>query len=207
MNGNMKANLDYAASRALDAAAWIAKRSYHGVVQLTRRGDELEVVGTNSYVLLCASAPCDFEGWPDGETVKFSSNKYRARSVAKLFKAACKHALCKIFATVEDWEGTRVLELEAVDAGEYRVIARISLDEGKPLNLEKFENMPDDEHKGHVASTSKTWHEIAELVRRTDMINTTWTFHDRGPLHAFDLRRHDGKAYVIAMPVRAGDNE
>ena len=201
----MRANLDEGASRALGAAAWIAELSFHGVVQLTRKGDELEIMGTNGYIMVLVRELCGFDEWPDGESIKFASSEHRAKSVAKLIKLACKNSTpCRICATVEEWEGGCVLQLEALTTGTFSIRARLNLDDGKPISLEKFENMPTDAHEGHVASSGKTWWHIGKLIAKVDMIPTTtaWTFHDCGPLHAYDLQRDDGKARIIAMPMK-----
>lgn len=210
MSDKMIAGLDNDGMRVLDAAAWIADNNFNGRIDLIRHGDELQVVGTDCYVLVSSLVSCQFGSWPDGECVSFSNFNREAHAIRKLLKRVEKYTSQTVVLTVED-DGAdgRMLRVETTDVSWSCFSMKVSfkLLPAKRLNLEKFEDVIDCQPEGHVSMSDSTLKMIGKLVKKVSGYGSTWTFNDRGPLHAFDIRRSDGKAYIIAMPVRAGDNE
>ena len=198
------AGLDNMAMGSLDAAAWIAKKNRDGRIQLARFGDELQVVGTDSYVLVSSLIPCQFDSWPDGASVTFINDGGAADKIETLVKSLRKYMIRKVALTIEiddfnDYE----LQMMGTNAAGFSNKLCIVLRTTSRINLEKFENMLDCQPEGHVAMSDETLESIGTLVKKARCYCASWIFNDRDPLHAFDIRRHDGKAYIIAMPVRA----
>lgn len=204
MSDKMIAGLDNDGMRALDAAAWIANKNFNGRIDLIRHGDELQVVGTDCYVLVSSLASCQFDSWPDGECVSFSNFNHEAGTIRRLLKRVKKYTSHAVVLTVED-DGAdgRTLRMETTDESCLSTKVCFKLLPAKRLNLEKFDNMVDCQPEGHVCMRDSTLKMIGKLVEKVSWYCSTWTFNDRGPLHAFDIRRSDGKAYIIAMPTRA----
>lgn len=206
MSDKMSAWLDDDGMRVLDAAAWIADNNFSGRIDLIRHGDELQVAGTDGYVLVSSLVSCPLDSWPDGECVSFSNFNREAGAIRKLLKRVKKFTSQTVVLTVED-DGAdgRMLQVETIDVSWSCFSMKVSfkLLPARRLNLEKFEDMINCQPEGHVSMSDSTIKTIGKLVKKLSWDSRVWTFNDRGPLHAFDIRRNDGKAYIIAMPTRA----
>lgn len=204
MSNKMIAGLDNDGMRALDAATWIASNNFNGRIDLIRHGDELQVVGTDCYILVSSLVSCQFDSWPDGECVSFSNFNCEAGAIRRLLKRVKKYTSQAVVLTVEDdWADVRTLHVETTDESCFSMRVCFKLLPVNRLNLEKLSDVVDCTPEGHVSMSDSTLKMIGKLVKKVSWYCSTWTFNDRGPLHAFDIRRHDGKAYIIAMPVRA----
>jgi hypothetical protein len=204
MSDKMVAVLDDKAKRALDAAAWIASNTVNGRIELVRCGDELQVTGTDNYVLVCSLVDCNLESWPDGEGVTFFNHNNAAATIGRLLKSVSKYMAEAVVLTVENDEyGAPVLQIEATDVSGFGTEVNLDLVKTCRLDLAKLNNMDECQPEGHVSVSGTMLETIGKLVKKASWYNATWTCHDRGPLHLFDIRRTDGKAYIMAMPVRA----
>ena len=208
MSDKMIAGLDNDGMRVLDAAAWIADNNLNGRIDLIRHGDELQVVGTDCYVLVSSLVSCQFDSWPDGECVSLSNFYREAGAIRKLLKRVEKYTSQTVVLTVED-DGAdgRILQVETIDTIDvswscFSMKVRFKLLPARRIDLGKFEDMIDCQPEGHVSMSESTLEMIGKLVKKVSGYGSIWTFNDRGPLHAFDIRRNDGKTYIIAMPVR-----
>lgn len=210
MSEKMVAVLDDEAMRALDAAAWIAsKSSFSGWIELVRCGDELQVTGTDAYVLVCSLVDCNLESWPDGEGVTFHNGNGAAATIGRLLRSVNNCMVEAVVLTVEDDEcDNPVLQIEATDVSGFSAKVRLDLcTTNRRIDLARLNDMDGCQPEGHVTVSGTKLKTIGKLVKKVDLYNACWTWHDRGPLHAFDIRRRDGKAYIIVMPEWAGDNE
>ena len=85
----MKATIDK--PMIFKAAATLANGGYNGsALQFTRRGDKLEICGTNAYVMVLALVAAKFYRWSDGEGFRFSGAEVQAlmRGTSKALKNA-----------------------------------------------------------------------------------------------------------------------
>lgn len=173
-------------------------------MQLERRGEVMVIAGTDNYVYVDVEADAAFCGWDDGDVVAFIATE--------AFMRFCKLAY--------DWswdslDMSLTVEFSPVSS---TVTITIAKRDGAPdamsmslptinerIHAEKFDDMPDGQNEGHMAITSSTWREIDKLVNTLGLPYDAWVFHDRGPLHAFDLTCKERRARIIAMPTRGGE--
>lgn len=178
-----------------------------GMMQLRRIGGQLEVVGTDNYVLFRAVADCDFDGWPDGEhaTVdKWECTDLRAIRkfvvdghvespyplTIKVERVADKAAIIE-FSSSDSFGLTKSCEFECVDR--------------KLIDVAMFEGLTTDGADGRIWADTKTWSAIGKL---TGWSPGTWALEDHGPGKAFRLDKvSEPGTFIIAMPARRDQKE
>lgn len=184
----------------LVAAAWIANRSFlRAILQLTRTGDDMTVIGTDSYVMLHVVIPassCMGMEWPDG----FSARVEALYDIEQIHRAI-KHARSVHF-RVEEWSGNNVIEVEGTDFNFIKKSVRIDLSKKAPLDISKFTDMPRDDAQGEITLTDEVLSKVGRLARKVS--DDEWKLIDHGPLRAVELVGNRGSR-IVAMPIRPSD--
>lgn len=175
-------------------------------MQLERRGKVMVIAGTDNYVYAGIEADAAFCGWDDGDVVAFMVPKAFMR-FCKLAYDWCHHHL-RLSLAVEYMPVTSTVTITISnldDAPDTMAMSLPTININERIHAEKFDDMPEGQNEGHVAITSSTWRKIDKLVNTLGLPYDAWVFHDRGPLHAFDLTCKERRARIIAMPTRGGE--
>lgn len=184
----------------LEAAAWISKRAcLEGTLQLTRTGDDMTVIGTDNYVMLCVVIPvssCMGMEWPDG----FSARVEDSYDIERIHRTI-KHAR-SVHLRVEEWSGNNVIEVEGTDFNYIKKSVRIDLSTRAPLDISKFTDMPRGDAQGEITLTDETLSKVGRLARKVG--DDEWKLIDHGPLRAVELVGNRG-SQIVAMPIRPSD--
>ena len=184
----------------LEAAAWISKRACrYGTLQLTRKGDDMTVIGTDNYVMLCVVIPvssCMGMEWPDG----FSARVEDSYDIERIHRTI-KHAR-SVHLRVEEWSGNNVIEVEGTDFDYIKKSVRIGLSTRAPLDVSKFTDMPRDDAQGEITLTDETLSKVGHLARKVG--DDEWKLIDHGPMRAVELVGNRGSR-IVAMPIRPSD--
>lgn len=197
----MIATMDRHAVYALRAASWIAGQQWDGKLQFERKGETMVIAGTDNYVYACIEVDATFCGWDDGDVVALIATRPFMR-FCKLAYDWCWHRL-NMSLTVEFspvFETVTITITNRDDAPDALSMLLPTINER--IHAEKFDDMPEGQNEGHMAITSSTWRRIDKLVNILGCPYDAWVFHDRGPLHAFDLTCKELRARIIAMPTK-----
>ena len=180
------------------AAANLANGGYNtSILQIERRGDQLAICGTNTYVAVIGKVDADFSRWPDGEQIRFNGGEVQAimRGIGKALKNATSLTIeiAKGYATF----GLFVRETE--------VLVKIDYDKteaGKPIqDFDKLGNWKEyEEGEPHVASHFMT---LAANAMRTisPHKHTSWECKQHGKTSALEYVATSEPARVIVMPT------
>ena len=138
--------------RALGAAAWLAKQGAVSVLRLARKGDMMEIVGTDSYVMLQAPAPCGFVDWPDGAVAVLEST-FAAEAVCKVVGGSPDAWERPLTVCVERGEGTYTVEFSRSGRTGVRRSCRFEGTKDKLGDLDEIErSMAEGRPEGHIKS-------------------------------------------------------
>ena len=203
----MKATMGRRGIPALRAAAWIASQEWSGRAQFERRGDAMVISGTDNYAYVDVRVDATFEGWDDGAAVTIGDDNPGMRRISRYCKEIRDWDMCKKLALVVEHDpASPALALEVTDLGDVPSTMRIAVTgRARRIHAEAFDEMPEGQNEGHMAVTSATWRKIGKLTNMLGLPFQAWEFHDRGPLHAFDLTCEERSARIIAMPTRGGE--
>lgn len=173
-------------------------------MQLERRGEVMVIAGTDNYVYVDVEADAAFCGWDDGDVVAFVATE-AFRRFCKLANDWSWHSL-DMSLTVEFSPVSSTVTITIAKRDDAPDAMSMSLPTiNERIHAEKFDDMPEGQNEGHVAITSSTWREIDKLVNTLGLPYDAWVFHDRGPLHAFDLTCKERRARIIAMPTKGDE--
>lgn len=193
--------MDRHAIPALRSAAWIAGQQWGGRVQLERKGEVMVIAGTDSYVYVDVEANAAFCGWDDGDVVAFTATKAFMRFCKLAYDWGYHHLHRSL--TVEYMPVSSAVTITIANRDDAPDVLSMSLATiNERIHAEKFDDMPEGQNEGHMAITSSTWWKIDKLVNTLGLPYDAWVFHDRGPLHAFDLTCKERRARIIAMPTK-----
>lgn len=184
----------------LYAALWIATRRYnYGRCELARVGDELQVVGTDAYVLVCAKVGAvAFDGWQDGDYVNIS-DIMGLRAMRRMCDKGAGGVARPMSVTVDDGcvEVRRTSPADSI----VEQVMRFTDTDPRRLNLEKFDGI---EVIGKPVScwmTTSNWKAIGKLVGIV-CPSSTWRMSFLGEGAPWRLDEHNGRAYILAMPLK-----
>ncbi len=191
--------------RLLDAALMVSNDSYTlGTVQLKRKGDVMEVAGTEGYFLLIADAKCDFTDWEDGESIRIDGTNL-TRSLKKLTKKCTKWD-DPLMVKIEDWEGKRVAEFSHHGTDSISTRLRVAVSNKGPLSFDKFDNLP--EASGEFGLRTKTIEKLGKVVRKTLGYDCTdyWVVKYHGDTNAVEFvctsKLDDIRIYAMPLKYR-----
>ena len=184
----------------IGAAVWLALKSERPILQFRRKGDKLEVVGSNAYVLVKGEIPAEFsEGWEDGGVMKMVDHK------ATL-------ALSDVLALDRYELSEHRLVGDGGCGAEYRVAnSRVQFEvpfletSGNPLTLDSLYEMVDSDPEGRAYLTSEMLRTMAKLTKIVGNRHWCWYFEPHGKNRAVTLRTEcgiDPAVLIMAMPMR-----
>lgn len=200
----MIATIDQHAIPALRSAAWITGQQWHGMMQLERRGEVMAIAGTDNYVYVVVEVGAAFCGWDDGDVVAFMATKEFMRFCKLAYDWFYHHMHLSL--TVEYMPVSSTVTITIADLDGAQGALSMSLPTiNERIHAEKFDDMPEGQNEGHMAITASAWWKVSKLMNTLGCPYDVWVFHDRGPLHAFDLTCKDRRARIIAMPTKWGE--
>lgn len=181
----------------LRVAAWLAGQGVSGLLRFARRGDDMEVIGTDSYVLLRVLAECDYEDWPEGESVQIVGT-VEAKAVRKVVGSPSFGDLRPLTVSVTEAGGAQKVEFSRRD--EDAVLRSFScVDDSRRVDYEALvSGVEKGESEGHVSSY--LWGTVGQVVSKLPCVE--WELRDHGPKNPFELTSVCGR--ILAQPSARG---
>ena len=182
------------------AAVILARTSYHPILQFMRKGDKLEVIGSNAYVLISGEITATFENWDDGSSFKVCDS-----AGLKALARSLKHAS----SMPNNIEFDSELKLATVIVGSDKATTTFrfsNCNDNKPLELQESVHCSD-EPEGSTLLDGQNICLIARLIKATGIQYGHWRIIPHGKNKPVCVKHEHpdcgiSNLSIIAMPLR-----
>ncbi len=183
----------------LDAAVWLANKSFNPILQFKRVGDKLEVMGSNAYIIVSGEIDASFSGWDDGVAVK-------------LTECEAIYALLKLLRSIDVDEGVHELEIVGnfatyiIDGTTTKSDVFFTSVNMKPLDMDGLAGLASEAPEGRTLMASENLRIMAKLTKMLGFKHTGWYIEPHGKNKAMALRPNPendtNNILIMAMPQR-----